>query len=280
MRETGSRPVTFCQNRAQWILHTGLLPDRIHLATTWHGHQEPNRTVWSGPFVEKRHRIRSWETGSGPVVFNGTGKDDCVLPEPGPMILAHQLASGPDPFGHNPTWPSRTKLDPGLFRTIWSRPSVEEQNQIECGKQEAAFCQNRAQWILLIGLLPYWIHLATTWHGHQEPNRTVWFRLFVEKQNRIGCRETGSGLVAFWRNQDRWFLYTGLLPEQIRLDTMWHGHPEPNQIQAGVTQYDPVSHNMIFFKFIFYITFDVSSFFSNYHPINYWQSNGVKWHFF
>ena len=37
----------------------------------------------------------------------------CVLPEPGPMILSHQIASGPDAFGQNLTRPSRS--DPGQF---------------------------------------------------------------------------------------------------------------------------------------------------------------------
>ena len=34
-------------------------------------------------------------------------------PEPGRKILAHRLASETDPFGHNLTWPSRTKSRAG-----------------------------------------------------------------------------------------------------------------------------------------------------------------------
>ena len=36
------------------------------------------------------------------------------------MILAHQLASGPDPFGQTLTQSARTKSDPGWFCTILS----------------------------------------------------------------------------------------------------------------------------------------------------------------
>ena len=35
-------------------------------------------------------------------------------PEAGRMILAHRLASGPDPFGQNLTQSARTKTGPGL----------------------------------------------------------------------------------------------------------------------------------------------------------------------
>ena len=38
--------------------------------------------------------------------------------ERGPMILAHRLASGPDPFGQNLTQSARTKSDPGWFCAI------------------------------------------------------------------------------------------------------------------------------------------------------------------
>ena len=44
MRETSSGPVSFGQNRARWLLHTGLLLGRICLAKTW---PEPNRILAS-----------------------------------------------------------------------------------------------------------------------------------------------------------------------------------------------------------------------------------------
>ena len=39
-------------------------------------------------------------------------------PEAGRMILAHRLASGPDPLGQTLTQSARTKSDPGWFCTI------------------------------------------------------------------------------------------------------------------------------------------------------------------
>ena len=44
MRETSSGSVSFGQNRARWLLHTGLLPGRICLAKTW---PEPIRILAS-----------------------------------------------------------------------------------------------------------------------------------------------------------------------------------------------------------------------------------------
>ena len=53
------------------------------------------------------------------------------------MILAHRLASGPDPFSQILTGSST--LDPSWFCTIWSRPSLEEQNWIRCEKSDPAY---------------------------------------------------------------------------------------------------------------------------------------------
>ena len=55
-------------------------------------------------------------------------------PEAGRMILAHWLASGPDPFGQNLTQSARNKSDPGWFCTILSGTSVEEGTESESGK--------------------------------------------------------------------------------------------------------------------------------------------------
>ena len=51
-------------------------------------------------------------------------------PEAGRMIVAHWLASGPDPFGQNLTQSARTKSDPGWFCTVLSGTSVEERNRV------------------------------------------------------------------------------------------------------------------------------------------------------
>ena len=42
--ETGSRLMAFCQNQAWWFLHTGLLPDEMHLAKTWPGRPDQ---IWA-----------------------------------------------------------------------------------------------------------------------------------------------------------------------------------------------------------------------------------------
>ena len=65
-------------------------------------------------------------------------------PEVGRMILAHRLASGPDPFGQNLTQSARTKSDLGWFCTVLSGSSVGEQNQVqksETGSGLVASCQ-------------------------------------------------------------------------------------------------------------------------------------------
>ena len=115
MRETGSRPVAFCQNRAQWILHIGLLL-----------------------------------------------------------------------FGHNLTWPSGTKSDPGRCRTIWSGPHWMQ----ETGSGPVPFCQNRAQWFLHTGLLPEQILLATTWRGHPESNPAKLAQIRFGSEWLSGCGKT------------------------------------------------------------------------------------------
>ena len=51
-------------------------------------------------------------------------------PEAGRMILAHWLASGPDPFDQNLTQSARTKSHPRWFCTILSGTSAEERNRV------------------------------------------------------------------------------------------------------------------------------------------------------
>ena len=71
-------------------------------------------------------------------------------PEAGRMILAHRLASGPNPFGQNLTQSARTKSDPGWFCTILSGTSVDERNWVwkwETGSGPVAYCQKPGQMI-------------------------------------------------------------------------------------------------------------------------------------
>ena len=49
-------------------------------------------------------------------------------PEAGRVILAHELASGPDPVGPNLIQSARTQSDPGWFCTMLSGTSVEDGN--------------------------------------------------------------------------------------------------------------------------------------------------------
>ena len=92
-------------------------------------------------------------------------------PEAGLMILTHQLASRPDPFGQNLTQSPRDNLNLGWFCTIWSGTSVEECNQVwkrETGSRPVVFCQNQAWWFLQTSLLPDQMHLAKPWPGRPD----------------------------------------------------------------------------------------------------------------
>ena len=93
------------QKPAQWFLHTGLLSlsDRIHSAKTCQSARTKLDPGWFCTILfrlstEERNQVWKWETGSGLVAF--------CKKEPGPMILAHWLASGQDAFGQNPTRPA------------------------------------------------------------------------------------------------------------------------------------------------------------------------------
>ena len=59
--ETGGRPVVFCQNWAQWFLHTGLLLDQIRLINTWSGPVLHN-IIWA--FFGRTELNWMWDVGS------------------------------------------------------------------------------------------------------------------------------------------------------------------------------------------------------------------------
>ena len=83
-------------------------------------------------------------------ICNRSGSAGQHWPASGRMILAHRLASGPDPFGPNLAQSARTKLDPGWFCTILSGTSVDERNRIqkwETGSGRVASCQKPGQMI-------------------------------------------------------------------------------------------------------------------------------------
>ena len=80
------------------------------------------RRFCTQPWCQVLHR----ETNSHPVnmpdpICSRSGSAGKYWPEAGRMILAHWLASGPEPFGQNVTKSARTKADPGWFlrSIIW-----------------------------------------------------------------------------------------------------------------------------------------------------------------
>ena len=87
--------------RAGWFLHTGLLPDRIRLAKSWHNQPELNRI---------RAGLAPYYPGS--LWKNGTKSESGKLVA-GEMIPVYQLASRPDVFGQTLTRPPRS--GPGRF---------------------------------------------------------------------------------------------------------------------------------------------------------------------
>ena len=97
--------------RVGWFWHTGLLPDRIDLAKTWHSPPELNHpdpswfcTICSGPSVEDCNRVWKWKTGSGgPVVF-------CQKPRP------PDDSCSPACFRTRYVWPETWPGDPDLTR--------------------------------------------------------------------------------------------------------------------------------------------------------------------
>ena len=111
-------------------------------------------------------------------------------PEAGRMILAHRLASGPDPSGQNLTRSARTKLDLGWFCTILSGTSVEERNRVskwETGSGPVASCQKPGPMIHAQQLAsrPDAFGQNLTRPPRSDPGRfcTIWSRPSLEKRN-------------------------------------------------------------------------------------------------
>ena len=100
-------------------------------------------TVWSELSVEEHNQVWKRETGGGLVAF---------CQKLGPIILAHQLALGPDAFGQNLTKPSRSDL--GQICTICSRPSLELNRM-------------REVWSSIYNLARFWLHAGR--NGYNWP---------------------------------------------------------------------------------------------------------------
>ena len=126
-------------------------------------------------------------------------------PEAGRMNLAHQLASGPNPFGQNQTQSARTKLDQGCFCTIWImiKTVCKKHNQVwkwETGSGLVALYQKQGLMILAHRLVS-----GSDVFGQNltKPSRsdlgrffTVWSRPSLEKRNwiRIQMQEVWSSI--------------------------------------------------------------------------------------
>ena len=139
-------------------------------------------------------------------------------PEAGRMILAHRLASGPDPFGQNLTQSARTNSDPGWFCTILSGTSAEKRNRVwkwETGSGIVASCQKPGQKIPAHQLAsrPDAFGQTRTRTSRSDPGRfcTIWSIPSLEKTELKRMREVGSGIYSparFWlhagRNDQNW----------------------------------------------------------------------------
>ena len=132
------------QRQAGWFLHTGLLPDQIHLAPKPDSLADPNRirAGFARYDLGERSWVWNWETDSRPVVFQARWFRFTSL-------LSVQIRLGK-------TWPSR--FDPDQFCVLWSRPSLEEQNQIRCEESDPADVYDPA-W--------FWQHAGH--NGHNLP---------------------------------------------------------------------------------------------------------------
>ena len=106
----------------------------------------------------------------------------------------------------NLTQSAKTKLEPVWFCTIWSRPSVEEHNQVwkwETGSGLFVFCQKPCSVILHTGLFLDEMRLTKTWLGHPD---WIW----------VNFAQYGPGLL--WKNRTKsdvgswiWQIWSGLI---------------------------------------------------------------------
>ena len=129
------------------------------------------------------------------------------------MILAHWLASGPDPFDPNLAQSTRTKSDQGWFCIILSGTSVEEGNRAwkwETSSRPVASCQKPGPMIPAHRLVfrPDECSQTLTKPSRSDPGRfcTVWSMPSLEKTELKRKREVGSGIydpARFWLHDGR-----------------------------------------------------------------------------
>ena len=105
-------------------------------------------------------------------------------PEAGRMILAHWLASGPDPFGQNLTQSARTTSDPVGFAQYY--PGRLRMNETESKSRKLVagrmhHARNQARWFLRTSLVLDQMRLGTIW---PMPS--------LEKRSWNGCGKSDS----------------------------------------------------------------------------------------
>ena len=138
-------------------------------------------------------------------------------PEVGRMILAHRLASGPDPFGQNLTQSARTKSVPGWFCTILSGTSVEDVCKWETSSRPVESCHEKPGPMIpayQLAFRPDQFSQTLTRPSRSDPGRfcTVWPMLSLETENRTekdaGSRSSTYDPARFWlhagRNGHNW----------------------------------------------------------------------------
>ena len=150
-------------------------------------------------------------------------------PEMGQMILAHQLASRPDPFGQNRTQSARTKPDPAWFCI---------KHPIRMGLEALPLARSR----LDDTCTPDCFWTGSVWpkpDSQPEPNQIQpGFAQYDLGHLWKNTTEPESGkLVVGWLhsagNWAWWFLHTGLLLDQMCLAQIWPGHPDQCFMQYG-----------------------------------------------
>ena len=101
------------------FLHTGLLPDRIRLAKTWHNRPEPNRI-----------RVGFAQDYPGRLWMNGTESKSRKLV----ARRMHHARNQSRWFLH-----TSLVLDQMRLGTMWSMPSLEKRSWNGCGKSDPAY---------------------------------------------------------------------------------------------------------------------------------------------
>ena len=135
-----------------------ILHEKINTCTHWYMRIKTNGIQNASPQLTEKwsvtflpaflycHKESLPENMSDPIcIQSGSAQSRKRWPEAGHVVLAHQLASRPGPFGQNLTRSARIKSDLGhqigsrSVCTTWSRPSLEKWNWIRCRKSDLTY---------------------------------------------------------------------------------------------------------------------------------------------